>query len=142
VCHGDLHPFNLLADPDGTITVLDWTAAAIAPPAFDVALTWLLLRHPPLDAPRALRPVIGAGAAILARRFLHAYRDANPDADLAPLDWYAALHSTRVLIDLSMWQRDSDLRAAAHPWRLVAPGAAPAVRRATGIEVATRSTAR
>lgn len=79
--------------------------------------------------------MIGAGAAVLARRFLRAYRDANPDADLAHLEWYAALHSTRLLIDLAMWERDGDQRAATHPWRIVAPGAARAVRRATGIEV-------
>jgi len=127
VCHGDLHPFNLLADADGTITVLDWTAAAIAPPAFDVALTWLLLRNPPLEAPRALRPLIGAGAAVLARRFLRAYRDANPDADLTHLDWFVALHAARVLIDLGLWRQAGDPRATTHPWRLVAAGASRAL---------------
>ena len=136
LCHGDLHPFNLLVDADDTITVLDWTAAAVAPPAFDVALTWLLLRQPPLEAPSALRPVIGAGAAVLARRFLRAYRNANPAANLADVDWYTALHSARVLIDLSMWRLAADSRASTHPWRLVAPGAARALRRITGITVA------
>ena len=138
VCHGDLHPFNLLVDDNGRITVLDWTAAAVAPPAFDAALTWLLLRNPPLEAPRALQPIIRAGAAVLARGFLRAYRGANPDADLVGLDWYAALHSTRVLIDLSIWRQGNDPRATTHPWRLVAPGAARTVRRATGVVVTSR----
>lgn len=130
-------PFNLLVDPDGSITVLDWTAAAIAPPAFDVALTWLLLRNPPLEAARPLRPVIGVGAAVLARRFLRSYRDTNPSADLRSLDWYLAVHSARVLIDLGLWQRADDPRLASHPWRLVAAGARLAVHRATGISVPT-----
>ena len=30
ICHGDLHPFNLL-DADGQVTVLDWSASLIAP---------------------------------------------------------------------------------------------------------------
>ncbi|MGH9261048.1 MAG: phosphotransferase family protein, partial [Acidimicrobiales bacterium] len=47
LCHGDLHPLNLLIDAN-TVTVLDWTAAVVAPPAYDVAFTRLLLRHPPL----------------------------------------------------------------------------------------------
>jgi aminoglycoside phosphotransferase (APT) family kinase protein len=138
LCHGDLHPFNLLIDSDGSITVLDWTAAAIAPPAYDVALTWLLLRHPPLQAPRALRPAINAGSAVLAQRFLRAYRSCNPDADLAALRWYTALHSARVLLDLGVWQHSGDPRASTHPWRLVAPGAARALKRATGMNVASR----
>jgi aminoglycoside phosphotransferase (APT) family kinase protein len=81
VCHGDLHPLNLLAT-DSLITILDWTAAIVAPPAFDVAFTRLLLRHPPLAMPPALRPVINTGAAALTRRFTHRYQRANPGADL------------------------------------------------------------
>jgi aminoglycoside phosphotransferase (APT) family kinase protein len=132
LCHGDLHPFNLLRDGD-RITVLDWTGALIAPPAFDVALTRLLLRYPPLAAPPALRPVIGAGARALARRFVHRYRKANPTADLTNLDWHTALHATRVLIDLATWQTTGDPRADDHPWNLIAPGAATELTRITGI---------
>jgi aminoglycoside phosphotransferase (APT) family kinase protein len=134
LCHGDLHPFNLLIDAD-TVTVLDWTAAAVAPPAYDVANTWLLVRHPPLAAPAALRPAIGTGAAVLARRFVHRYRQAAPTAELGDIDWYAGLHGARILIDLATWQRDSDPRAQHHPWRLLATGAAKALQRATGVRV-------
>src|SRR5262249_40250358 len=55
VCHGDLHPFNVLAEGD-RVTVIDWTAALLAEPAYDVAFTWLLLSDAPLDLPGALRP--------------------------------------------------------------------------------------
>ena len=134
LCHGDLHPFNLLRDGD-RITVLDWTGALVAPPAFDVALTRLLLRYPPLAAPPALRPVIGAGAAVLARQFVRRYRRANPAADLTSLDWYTALHATRVLLDLATWQSSDDPRATTHPWNLIAPGAATELTHITGIEL-------
>ncbi|HKF74789.1 MAG TPA: phosphotransferase, partial [Candidatus Dormibacteraeota bacterium] len=66
VCHGDLHPFNVLVDGD-RVTVIDWTAARIAEPAYDLAFTWLLLADPPLDLPGALRPPIHVAAAIAAR---------------------------------------------------------------------------
>ena len=132
VCHGDLHPFNLLLDGD-RISVLDWTAALVAPPAYDVALTRLLLRYPPLAAPPALRPLIGAGARALARRFVRRYHHANPSADLTDLDWYTGLHATRVLIDLATWQRTGDARATDHPWTLIAPGAVTELTRITGI---------
>src|SRR5258708_11923052 len=58
VCHGDLHPFNLLVSDNDHWTLLDWTTAVIADPAHDLAFTTLLLRHPPLTAPGPLQPVI------------------------------------------------------------------------------------
>lgn len=131
LCHGDLHPLNLLAD--GTqVTLIDWTGAIVAPPAFDVAFTALLLGHPPLPAPAVLRPALRAGGALLAQRFVHHYRQANPTAELTTLDWYTALHSVRILAEHATWSRTGDPRARHHPWRLVAPGAARAVHRVTG----------
>jgi Ser/Thr protein kinase RdoA (MazF antagonist) len=36
--HGDFYPGNLLFDPDGTLTgVVDWSAASVGPPEYDVA---------------------------------------------------------------------------------------------------------
>jgi aminoglycoside phosphotransferase (APT) family kinase protein len=132
VCHGDLHPLNFLIDDDGAVTVLDWTAAAIAPPAYDVAFTWLLLRHPPLAAPGVLRPVIGAGGAMLARRFLREYRARDSRLSMDEVRWYAGLHASRVLAELSTWREADDPRARTHPFRQIAPGATKALRRATG----------
>lgn len=134
LCHGDLHPLNVLVDGDH-LTVLDWTGAIVAPPAFDVALTWLLLRYPPLETSAALRPVIGAAGSVLAKRFVSRYRAANPAADLSRLDWYKALHAARVLVDLAAWRRDGDPQAETHPWRLVAPGAADVLGDATGVVI-------
>lgn len=132
VCHGDLHPFNILLAGD-RISVLDWTAALVAPPAYDVALTRLLLRYPPLAAPPALGPLIGAGARALARRFVRRYHHANPAADLSTLGWYTGLHASRVLIDLATWRSAGDARATDHPWTLIAPGAVTELTRITGI---------
>jgi aminoglycoside phosphotransferase (APT) family kinase protein len=134
VCHGDLHPLNLLADGH-RLTIIDWTGAIVAPPAFDAAFTRLLLRHPPLPTPPALRPAIGGGAAVLARRFVRRYQRVNPSADLTQLGWYTALHAARLLADHATWTRTGDARAEQHPWHLVAPGAARALSRATGIDI-------
>ncbi len=135
VCHGDLHPFNLLTDGDGNVTVLDWTGAAIAPPAYDVAFTWLLLRYPPLEAPALFRALISAGGMALGRRFLRQCRGLDGDLRTEDVRWFAGLHATRVLIELRAWQRSGDPRAKTHPWRLVAPGAATTLQRATGVDV-------
>jgi hypothetical protein len=75
------------------------------------------------------------GARVLARRFHRTYHALNPEADLDHLSWYLALHASRVLLDLHTWRAAHDPRAQRHPWKLVAPGAARALHRATGIRV-------
>jgi aminoglycoside phosphotransferase (APT) family kinase protein len=134
ICHGDLHPFNVLADPDG-LTLLDWTGSLLADPCFDIALTELLLANPPLPLPGPLAPAVRAAGNFLARRFVDAYQRANPAASLAELDWFRALHSARVLIN------DTELRAehgpggGGHPLHLVAPAAAHHLAAATGVAI-------
>src|SRR5262249_20684815 len=54
ICHGDFHPLNVIVGDAGA-TVVDWTAARLGPPAFDVAFTALLLAHPPIQVGPALR---------------------------------------------------------------------------------------
>lgn len=137
LCHGDLHPFNILAAGDN-LTIVDWTGAVVAPPAYDLAFTWLLLRYPPLQTPAALQPAIRAAVRLLARRFVHRYRTINPAADLDRLDWYAAMHAVRILTELTRWRHNGDRRADTHPWRLVAPGASSILAAATGVNVPIR----
>jgi aminoglycoside phosphotransferase (APT) family kinase protein len=134
ICHGDLHPINVLADANG-LTLLDWTGSLLADPCFDVALTELLLANPPLPLPALLAPVVRAAGKVLARRFVTAYRRANPAVSLAELDWFRALHCARVLVN------DTELRAAhgpdggGHPLHLVAPAAANHLAAATGVAI-------
>lgn len=118
VCHGDLHPFNML-DHDGATTVLDWTAAQIAEPAYDVAFTALLLANPPLAAPAALTPVINGAGRALSRRFVRAYRANSTDITLrdADLRWYTQLHAVRILVELTAWRVAGELEDhRGHPW--------------------------
>jgi aminoglycoside phosphotransferase (APT) family kinase protein len=129
ICHGDLHPFNVLVD-DSRTTVIDWTAAVRAEPAYDAAFTTLLLANPPLQAPRPLETVIGSVGRLLARRFTDDYRRLAPTSDLSPVGWYQGLHGTRLLLDATAQQTD-----AGHPFAALAGAAASAVRAATGVEV-------
>lgn len=134
VCHGDLHPFNVL-DRGGELVVLDWTGAVVADPCFDVAFTELLLTNPPLVLPRPLDVVARAAGRLLARRFLTAYTQANPDVSLVPLEWFRALHSARVLVEVTNLRAARGPNAGGHPWVLVAPAAAANLTAATGVEV-------
>jgi len=134
--HGDIHPFNLLTQGERW-TLLDWTSALIADPAYDLAFTTLMLRHPPLAAPAPFRPVIGAAGTALARRFLDAYRrggGAVPGQRL--LDWYTSLHALRILIELHGWRHDPDgLDHSFHPWTAMGPVAAQILTRTMNTRV-------
>ena len=91
ICHGDVHPFNLLVRSNGDITIVDWTASICAEPAYDVAFTEMLVGNPPLDVPGPLRAVIRRVGATLARRFVDRYQALAPHHDLSALKWYGAL---------------------------------------------------
>jgi len=136
IAHGDLHPFNLLVDGDRW-TLLDWTTALIADPAYDLAFTTLILRHPPLAAPAPLRPVIGTAGVVLARRFLAAYQHAGGSVPARPtFDWYASLHALRALTEVAQWQQDPDgPDHSAHPWMTLRPALVATLSRTTGTPI-------
>lgn len=135
-CHGDLHPFNLLIE-QGHWILLDWTTALVADPAYDLAFTAMVLRHPPLTAPPPLRPMLAAAGAVLARRFLRAYcQHGGRRPDLATLTWFGSLHALRILTEVDGWRRDAGgPPLAGHPWLALAATAARGLARATGISV-------
>jgi aminoglycoside phosphotransferase (APT) family kinase protein len=135
VCHGDLHPFNLLVRDNGDVTVVDWTAALRAEPAYDVAFTALLLANPPLDAPGPLAAVIRWVGGRLARRFVARYRAIAPDHDLRALDWYRALHGTRILLEAATLEARHGPGAGGHPFGALMPAAASALHAVTGTAI-------
>lgn len=135
VCHGDLHPFNVL-DHDGELVLIDWTGAVVADPCFDVAFTHLLLANPPLGLPRALAPVGRGAGRLLARRFVAAYARANPSASLDALAWFGALHSARVLVEVARLRADLRPGGGGHPFFQVAPAAARRLSAVAGVAVA------
>jgi hypothetical protein len=75
VCHGDMHPGNVMLTPSGPI-VIDWLTARSGPPEADVARTrYLLFESVVPDAyPRIQRLLIEALRRRFARTYLRAYR--------------------------------------------------------------------
>ncbi len=120
VCHGDLHPFNLLVNTDGSATVLDWSAALIAPALYDVAFTGLILSEPPIAVPTALRPSVRAAGRLLARRFRHTYREQSEvDVVAASLAWYEGVVCLRALVEVAGWVAAGQIdEHRGHPWLL------------------------
>jgi len=138
VCHGDLHPFNLLVDDDGAVTVLDWSAALLAPSAYDVAFTSLLLSEPPLAVPHWLSPVTRAAGGFLARRFRRTYaRELGRGTDAASLRWHEGVVCLRALVEVAGWVAAGE-RHAGHPWLISGPRFAVRLSALTGTAVRPR----
>jgi aminoglycoside phosphotransferase (APT) family kinase protein len=79
ICHGDLHPGNILVEGGRVTGVLDWPNTLLGPPELDVASTLTLLRLASLrGAPVAVRILARAARPILVRRYLSAYRGLRP----------------------------------------------------------------
>jgi aminoglycoside phosphotransferase (APT) family kinase protein len=102
ICHGDFHPLNVIVGDAGA-TVVDWTAARLGAPAFDVAFTALLLAHPPIKVGPVLQRPLDLAGRRLARRFVACYRrqarGAGWELPAEQLDWYMRLHAARILLD-------------------------------------------
>ena len=137
LCHGDLHPQNLML-ADGEVTaVLDWTNARIAEPILDVVYTAQLLEQMPIAVPWLPRPLIDALGRRTSRRFLEAYRQLRA-LDEARFEWYEALHSLRLLARVSRARSPATADAPlerSHPWELVAAVNADRFAALSGVRV-------
>jgi aminoglycoside phosphotransferase (APT) family kinase protein len=132
ICHGDLHPFNLLAGP-GVVTVLDWSAALLGPRAYDVAFTTVILTDPPVLMPTPLRPVADAAGRMLSRRFEHRYcRHSGVAIDPESLQWHQALVRLRALAEVAGWDTSERAQRSRHPWLVSGPAFAAHLSKLTG----------
>jgi aminoglycoside phosphotransferase (APT) family kinase protein len=139
ICHGDLHPFNLLADGD-RVTVLDWSTALLAPRAHDVGFTSLLLSEPPLRVPDWQRPLVRIFGRVLARRFVRGYqRRTGMTVEPGELRWHQAVVCLRALTEVASWVHEGTAGTHAdHPWLISGPAFARRITSLTGVPVRTR----
>ena len=140
ICHGDMHPFNVLVDDRGTTTVLDWSAAMLAPRTYDLGFTSLVLASPPLVVPPLLRPVVAAAGRELSTRFVRSYERATGDrVDPASLAWHQGVVCVRALLEVASWVAAGTIDGhAGHPWVIAGDAFAARLRDLTGVEVTPR----
>jgi aminoglycoside phosphotransferase (APT) family kinase protein len=132
ICHGDLHPFNLLVDCEQW-TLIDWSTAVVADPHYDLAFTTLMLANPPLGGPAPVRAATRAVGGRLARRFVRSYeqRTGRP-VDTAGLAWGRRAHALRALVEIATWEVNGELHAhRGHPWLRLRPVLEAHLTRAT-----------
>jgi aminoglycoside phosphotransferase (APT) family kinase protein len=136
ICHGDLHPLNLLVD-GADRCLLDWTTALLAPRPYDVAFTALVLAEPPLDVPRALMPGVRQLGARLARRFVARYEEhSGIGVDPRELRWHQGVGCLRALVEAAGWAQEGLTEAhAGHPWLVCGPAFAGRLTALTGVPV-------
>ena len=105
LCHGDLHPLNILHSP-GRDTIIDWTHAQYDDPLYDVAFTSTAMTLIPVPAPAFLRPAIAAIGARQARRFIREYeRASKTQVDRARLEWFVRVIALRIRVEAAEWTR-------------------------------------
>ena len=117
ICHGDLHPFNLLVDHDRW-TLIDWSTAVVTDRHYDLAFTTMMLANPPLGGPTPVRTLARAIGRQLANRFLRTYeqRTGQP-LDRERLDWGRRAHALRVIVEVATWEANDEIAAHhGHPW--------------------------
>ena len=72
LCHGDMHPANILMSSRGMV-VVDWFDAAIGHPTADYARSSLLMR--PTASSRSVRAFLGGATPAFLARLYSAYLD-------------------------------------------------------------------
>jgi hypothetical protein len=79
LCHGALHPAVLSEEPDGLLTVRNWTDAVLADPEYDVGMTLLIIWSAPYYiATRRERAGLKLVRDMLANMYRDAYQAQRP----------------------------------------------------------------
>jgi aminoglycoside phosphotransferase (APT) family kinase protein len=138
VCHGDIHPYNMLVTPDGSFNVLDWTNATLCRREYDLGCTAALLQCAPVEVPRiAQRPLRGVTGSV-ARRFVDAYRASSAShapINLDVVEWFETLQYARCLASVVVSPIDDPIIGPKHPFRIAGPAMVRQVEMITGVAV-------
>ena len=135
VCHGDIHPFNLLVDRDERVTVLDWTNGDLMPREYDIGFSAGLLRCAPISVPKLARPLFARLTSRLADRFVSTYEQSFP-IDPTMLAFFEALQYARCLAEAATARAGlSSIVDDKHPFELAAEAMTRRLAALTGITV-------
>jgi aminoglycoside phosphotransferase (APT) family kinase protein len=101
VCHGDLHPLNVLVDGGRISGVIDWSERRLrlGDPAYDVGATVAILSHGPVDVPDLLVGPITLGRRCFVAAYLRAYARDRP-LDRERVRYYEALRCLIFLVEV------------------------------------------
>lgn len=80
LCHGDLHPENVIVEENNRMRVIDWVDAYCGDPLSDVARSYYLLKHgtPPGKKSNYERMTEQPAKEFISRVYLKSYFDGRP----------------------------------------------------------------
>lgn len=110
ICHGDLHPGNVIVHPEGLV-LIDWSNASRGHAMADLARTMLLVRIGTLpdDASRFTGAVTQLGRTLLRRAWVRSYRQVRA-------------------VDVSVLRQWESVCAAARLWEGIGDEVGPLLR--------------
>lgn len=127
ICHGDLHPFNVLTHSVGD-TIIDWSTSRLTVPEYDLAYTSIIFLCFPTPVPQimapVMEPVIDRVGKTVAERFVGSYEQAVPwSVDRERLSWCTKLHALKILNLVASWyvSGGSGPEDVNHPFLVMAP---------------------
>ena len=128
-----------LAEGKPLLSGLDGVGA-LAPAAYDLGFTSLVVASPPLVVPSVLRPVVRAAGRALSRRFVRAYERASGGAvDRSSLAWHQGVVCLRALVEVAHWVAAGQVEERrGHPWLVSGPAFATRLSALTGTAVTYR----
>ena len=95
LCHGDVHPGNVILGADRTV-VIDWENARSGSAAADVARAVYLMADTPIPNPRALRPLVVAVRRRFVGAYLAGYRERRAMTDRELRAWRLPILAARM----------------------------------------------
>jgi aminoglycoside phosphotransferase (APT) family kinase protein len=101
ICHGDLHPLNVMMEGGDVTGVLDWANARLDDPAWDVGASIALFSHGPIDLPGPLVRIADVARGWLMRRYLNAYL-AERQLDMDAVRCFEAMRLLGFLIEVGI----------------------------------------
>jgi aminoglycoside phosphotransferase (APT) family kinase protein len=135
VCHGDIHPFNMLVSEDESFNLLDWTNGCLCRREYDVGCTAALLQCAPIAVPSWAQGPLRAVTGSLSHRFVDIYRNVGAPINLDVVEWFETLQYARCLAAVAMAPLDDPIIGAKHPFRLSAPAMIHQVRTITDVRI-------
>jgi thiamine kinase-like enzyme len=97
LCHGDLHPANLLRTAERDV-VIDWTGASSGDPAADVARTLIILNAGAVHegAPALVKALERVGRRLLVGGYVRSYRRRRAIDTAAVRRWLPVVGAARL----------------------------------------------
>jgi aminoglycoside phosphotransferase (APT) family kinase protein len=115
IIHLDFHPFNLIRNNDGNLSVIDWPEADIGDFHADLGTTAVLFDCCPVEQSSLLdEMILPIGRTLLQMAYWYEYQRRMP-VDERKLTYYKALAALRRLAGYGRWLRASPLATGCKP---------------------------